>query len=685
MSEQVKEFLSIGNKADLDKKMKEKPEELKKVLEWVQDHMNTINDDDTITPAERNKAREVLVKLRQLDLDEKQSIEAVATGTKANLADLIHDVELFSAYEAENVTDGSTNLDGDKKKWVLGKFDAVAKELNISRSKAMIMAQRWWDISQGNTAALGGRYDLAIGPKVIGASEDPKKYIDIYQKWLKDGNSTGSGGNNDSQQTQAPGEREESGEKPEWLSKIDIASFWGEEKWKQNMIDQKLIDQDGNPIGYFASLIALDGKFFTAPISMNDIATMNGHHDKNLIFSSGEFETGAREATGDNEQDDIVTMIDGRAVALDDNPGKMPTFEVDGTYWAEDYRFDSFATFIQFLKQDWEPDDGAKNADKLAEVVLEKYAKRLAGGKDGPEAKFLKEKWYFDDNEWDLDNQLNSLMSLPDEAWGDYKLSLGDVERFYDATSTDITDTESGDFFTSEWDAIHYLSQFKWEPGKDWKPGTIINTNNQDKYENVADLMQKIKKAENTIPENYSLKEVKDFSKMKPADIKKALETQAVVFKDRMPISGLQYEVSDDKKITISRNDTGNTVNITREGNSFSLTVNNKKYTYTSFEQAVAMANLINFADKYLSSENNYNLEAAGGKTEPFQEYGTNGIEFVRSTSIFSPTSWTNGDFLDDGDHGATYYAANIEGGTKAVKAVLNSFFKQKKSQSLEW
>lgn len=41
-------------------------------------------------------------------------------------------------------------------------------------------------------------------------------------------------------------------------------------------------------------------------------------------------------------------------------------------------------------------------------------------------------------------------MSLPDEAWGDYKLSLGDVERFYDATSTDITDTESGDFFTSE-------------------------------------------------------------------------------------------------------------------------------------------------------------------------------------------------------------------------------------------
>lgn len=118
------------------------------------------------------------------------------------------------------------------------------------------------------------------------------------------------------------------------------------------MIDQKLIDQDGNPIGYFASLIALDGKFFTAPMTSLDIATLNGHHDKNLVFSMGEFETGAREATGDNEQDDIVTMIDGRAVALDDNPGKMPTFEVDGTYWAEDYRFDTFATFIQFLKQD---------------------------------------------------------------------------------------------------------------------------------------------------------------------------------------------------------------------------------------------------------------------------------------------------------------------------------------------
>lgn len=196
--------------------------------------------------------------------------------------------------------------------------------------------------------------------------------------------------------------------------------------------------------------------------------------------------------------------------------------------------------------------------------------------------------------------------------------------------------------------------------------------------------MQKIKKAENTIPENYNLKEVKDFSKMKPADIKKALETQAAVFKDRMPISGLQYEVSDDKKITIGRNDTENKTTIAREGNDFSITVNNKKFTYTSFEQAVAMGNLINFADKYLSSENNYNLEAAGGKTEPFQKYGSNGIEFVRSASIDSLKSWTNGDFLDEGDHGANYYHSNINGGIDSVLPVLNAYFKQKKRVSFD-
>lgn len=40
-------------------------------------------------------------------------------------------------------------------------------------------------------------------------------------------------------------------------------------------------------------------------------------------------------------------------------------------------------------------------------------------------------------------------MSLPDEAWGDYKLTLGDIERFYDSTSTDF-DLESGDFIASE-------------------------------------------------------------------------------------------------------------------------------------------------------------------------------------------------------------------------------------------
>jgi hypothetical protein len=47
----------------------------------------------------------------------------------------------------------------------------------------------------------------------------------------------------------------------------------------------------------------------------------------------------------------MVTMKDGHAVIVHDNPGNQPTFEVDGTDLFDDYRFTNMSAFIDFVRK----------------------------------------------------------------------------------------------------------------------------------------------------------------------------------------------------------------------------------------------------------------------------------------------------------------------------------------------
>jgi ElaB/YqjD/DUF883 family membrane-anchored ribosome-binding protein len=196
-------------------------------------------------------------------------------------------------------------------------------------------------------------------------------------------------------------------------------------------------------------------------------------------------------------------------------------------------------------------------------------------------------------------------MSLPGEAWGEYKLTMGDIERFEDSSNYDFREFDPSGNDGTGFGMNLLAARFNWENGK-----VVCDELKNESFDNVEKMMQHLKKVEDTMPEDYSLKDSNDFSKMKPEEIKTKLNAQAKTFKDRMPISGLQIDdITDDKKIVVKRDDTGRATTITRTGNDFSITVKGKPHTFNSFEQAAAVANLINFTDKFLTTKN---IEDAG-------------------------------------------------------------------------
>lgn len=221
----VENIRDITSSADLERMKTTDKEGLKKVLNKVQSDLDSINGDDPVDEAERQQAREILVHLRKLDLDHQTAIESVGKSVGVDLATLIQDVEEFSEFEAKNMQDG--DVDADTKTGVLGRFDTVSKAMGISRTRAMIMAQKWLDIS--SNIKTNGRYDTVIGPKVLEAwatEESIKKYIQVYQDSITNGNSTGSGGSTPPPETQTPWEETEQDKtvekkKAESLEKID--------------------------------------------------------------------------------------------------------------------------------------------------------------------------------------------------------------------------------------------------------------------------------------------------------------------------------------------------------------------------------------------------------------------------------------------------------------------------------
>lgn len=645
----------LGEKANLAEITKINKDARAKMLNKMINHLNTIDEDNTVTTEERQKARDFLVQIRRLDLDHDSKLDQVAKETQVDLKWFKDDLKRFDEFESAKVVEW-----GDKSKVDTAFAELTNQYPSYTKTQLMIMAQKGLDLGDDGSGNLAPRYDSVIGKKLTAAAEDPKVYIDRYLAYIKDpGTATWESEESTSEEeTNNEGKEELS----KWKWKIDMWSVepkdGTEEEKLKTLQDMKIINEKNEPIGYFKSIMALPSSFVDTALTYDQLALLNTNFDGSLFSFGGSFEEWAGVST-ENETEDIVVMKDGHAVTLHDNPGNMPTFVVDGTHLVDNYRFASMSAFIDFVRK-W---GAIKDTEKWQEIALEKFADRLDGGKDGPVANYMIEKGYIDKN-GDINNQFNSLMSLPGDAWGDYKMTIWDIQRFED--SGNYEEAEEFSPLGNEGTGLGMnllAARFTWENGK-----VVCDELENESFDNVEKMMQHLKKVEDTMPENYDLKEVKDFSKLKPEKIQKALEAQAVVFKDRMPISGLIYEVQDDKSIVISRNDTNRKTTITREGNTFAVTVKGKKYDFTSFEQAMAIGNLINFTDKFLTTQA---IDSAKWAIAPFYKDWANWIEYNRDWDL-------DVTFLDNWDAGANYYHSNINWGVDAIIPLLNDVYNEK-------
>lgn len=680
MPEKIAQQLEwITNLATLKTMDKDKRKE---ILESMIAHLNTIDDNDDVTKEERHKARDLLVQIRRLDLDEKKELDNIAKDTGVNLTGLSSDILRFSQFES-----GSVVVDwGDKDKvWAAFNDALVTQFWGIPKERLMIMAQKWYDLTQWkskgsnpNVAKFAPRYDLAVGPVLTAASEKPADYINSYIKWFNENNSQGSGG--DSTLSIESPETAENGEKPEWLSKIDLGTIGSWETWQTVLKRAGAIDDKNQPVAYLKSLLSLDNKFWgdyklTVSVLANLDKTQDTYTDWDNLYDSD----GMSKSTEAEENDIVVTDKNGKAVALGDNPGKMSTFQVDGTGYFDNYRFDSVATFIKFIDQ-LSNGEEIKDTKDGEEIALEKFGSRLEWGKDGAVATYMKEKKYID-ADGDIDNQFNSLMSLPDEAWGDYRLTLGDIQRFEDSSTYEAGEFNPANQNNATKFGIDLLQARFWWDGKNLVMSDLMDNDllarsdlMKTKFTGVADLMQFAKKMEDTTPENFDLQKWNTgLEKMKKEDRYKALDTQMKEFSDRFPLSKFGHTVAEDgNSITISR-DGGKRKTIYRNGDQFEIRLGDVKHKFELW-QAAAMANMLVFADKYTNSDGN----RVAGSNRPFKEDG-NGIDFDRSNEWSNPVSWfdNEGEFLAKNDSWANYYEKQI--GTKKMVEVLNDWYETTK------
>lgn len=298
----------------------------------------------------------------------------------------------------------------------------------------------------------------------------------------------------------------------------------------------------------------------------------------------------------------------------------------------------------------------------------------------------MKEKEYINAN-GDIDNQFNSLMSLPDEAWGNtakppaeyngYKLTLGDIQRFEDSSTYELEEYNPAGNAGTGFGLDLLQARFAWQGGKivmsDLMDNPVLARSDfyQTSFSNVSDLMKYAKKLEDTTPDNFDLKKQNTgLDKKKAGERYTELDKQMKEFADRFPLSKFGHTVAEDGNSIIISRAGGKQKTIYRNGDKFEIRLGDKKHTF-ELGQAAAMANLIVFAAKYIDSDGN----RVAGSDRPFAKDDKNGIVFDRANEFSNPYSWlgNNGDFLQPNDSWANYYEKQI--GTQKMIDVLNDWY----------